>query len=129
MGFSPKSLMCVCCFVFIFMPSCADRNNLHSDSFKGQTQISSEKKRMISIVEIGDDIFSAKQKLIENGFRIKYGPKLSNAQKSKYLMIVDFGVGPGPSDYLEETLGWGGDGESPSGVIYANESGKIFRIK
>jgi hypothetical protein len=31
----------------------------------------------------------AEQKLIANGFRIKFGPKLSNAQKSKYLMIVD----------------------------------------
>jgi hypothetical protein len=84
---------------------------------------------LVIFIKIGDNIFLAEQKLIANGFRIKFGPKLSNAQKSKYLMIVDSGVSPGTSDYLEETLGCGDDGKPFSGVIYANESSRILRIK
>lgn len=81
------------------------------------------------IVRIGDNIFSAEKKLRENGYKIKFGPKLSNTQRTKYLMIIDYGVSPGPSDYFEETTGAAGDGKLYSGLIYANKSGEIFRIE
>jgi hypothetical protein len=122
-------LICSCVIIPMFSLCCVNSNPIHADSLRGKSQIRDQKQRMISVVKVGDNIFSAKKILLENGFRIKFGPKFSDPQKTEYLMIVDYGVNPGASDYLEETFGWAGDGKPFSGIIYANKSGRIFRIK
>jgi hypothetical protein len=109
--------------------SCAGNNSVHSDGFRGRAVISSEKKRLKTLVNVGDDIFKAKKKLVENGFVISYGPKLSNVQRNRYLMIVSYGVDPGPSAYVAEAMHWKGDGKPIHGTISADKSGRIFRIE
>jgi hypothetical protein len=113
----------------ILAASCTGNNSVHSDGFRGRAIINSEKKRMISLVSVGDDIFKAKKKLEENGFAISYGPKLSNVQKTRYLMIVSYGVNPGPSAYVAEAMQWKGDGKPIYGTISADKSGRIYRIE
>ena len=116
-------------FVFLVLSSCAAPSPVRSGSLTKTLRIRSERETMLSLVQVGDDIFQSKEKLKENGFNIKFGPELSNVQKSRYLMIVDYGVAPGPIATLGEALGSGGDGKPISGAIYADRSGRIFRIR
>jgi hypothetical protein len=116
-------------FTAMFALSCAGNKSVHSDGFRGRAIIDAEKARMKTLVSVGDDIFKAKKKLEENGFVISYGPKLSNVQKTRYLMIVSYGVNPGPSAYVAEAMQWKGDGKPIYGTISADKAGRIFRIE
>jgi hypothetical protein len=50
-------------------------------------------------------------------------------QKTRYLMIVSYGVNPGPSAYIAEALQWKGDGKPIYGTISADKAGRIIRIE
>lgn len=96
---------------------------------KRQKTIDNNLNEVRELVSIGDDIFEAKQKLIDAGFNIKYGPKFPTASKSYYLMIVDYGVRPNGLDTLKYTIGIEGDGKPISGEIRANQSREITNIE
>ena len=82
-----------------------------------------------SLVSVGDDIYEAKEILIENGFRIVAGPSFPTKPRDYMTMHISFGESPSTIDDLIYTmdLGWGGS--AISGLIRADPSGKITEIE
>lgn len=104
-------------------------STLHSDSISGANRINAGKEQMSAIVKVGDNIFEARDELLQNGFDIRFGPELVTVDKNQYSMTVGYGVEAGPSAYLSETMGWGRIGKSHVGVVSADNSGIIFRVE
>lgn len=109
-----KSCCRLLCF-FVLLAGCANH--------------SIERSSVRDLVNTGDDIFKAKQILINHGFKIEFGPEFTGPHRASYLMIIDYGSVPGPMSNISETMGWPGDGKSPSGVIRATRDGKIYLIE
>lgn len=84
---------------------------------------------MMELVDVGDDIFDAKETLLSNDFRIVSGPNFATADKDYYLMTVDFGVLPSTWDTIQYTIGMRGSGEPIAGIVKANSEGVITNVR
>lgn len=91
--------------------------------------IERQKEKVVAEVELGDDIFKAKEKLESAGFRIKYGPGFPTKTKRYLEMIVDYGLNPSELDALKYSYGIEGGGTPITGLIRATPEGKITRIE
>ena len=91
-------------------------------------KVASKTGEIKELIEIGDDIFEAKKKIEENGFKVTYGPDFPTASRSYYMMIIDYGVRPNASDEFRELINMPGNLKI-SGIIEADKDGKIYEIK
>jgi hypothetical protein len=96
---------------------------------KREAVVEEGKDTVASNVKIGDDIFSAKQKLEEAGLRIKYGPDFPTKSEKYLMMIVDYGARPNGLETFRYTVGFDGSDEPISGIIKATPGGEITSIE
>lgn len=102
---------------------------LVSCSLKRERIIDGQRSKVAAKVSVGDDIFGAKKRLEDDGFRIKYGPEFPTKTKKYLMMIVDYGVIPNGLETLRYSLELGVDEEPITGIIKANPDGMIFSIE
>ena len=107
-------------FIAIIVSGCAQ---------KREALIEKGKDTVVSTVEVGDDIFSAKKKLEEAGLSIKYGPDFPTKSEKYLMMIVDYSARPNGLETFKYTVGLGGNDEPITGVIKATPEGEITSIK
>lgn len=82
-----------------------------------------------AIVAVGDDIFKAKQLLIDGGFSITAGPLYPTKTESYLTMYVDYDEQPSSLSALMYSMGIGSGGSLISGVITADPDGRITEIE
>lgn len=111
----------ITCFALVFLFSCCDSNRT--------VRLDTQKKKMENEIRIGDDIYQAKDKLIEAGFKIKFGPDFPTKTKKYLMMIVDYGVTPGELETFKYTVGLEGSDKPITGIIKATPEGKITSIE
>lgn len=100
---------------------CGDSRKEKADNFRDEIQ---------NLISIGDDIFEAKEKLVDSGFSIVYGPDFQTKDRSCLLMIIDYGLQPTSLENLNYVTDlWEDDGELISGIVRADPSGRIFEIE
>lgn len=98
-------------------------------SVQRQHLIDESRKDVRNLINVGDDIYQAKERLKENGFKIKYGPDFPTKTKKYLMMIVDFGADPNLKETVAYTLG-AGEGSGPiDGIIKADPNGVITSIE
>ena len=90
--------------------------------------VEEKKEKVNAAIKIGDDIFEARDKLIEEGFKIQYGPDFPTKTRKYYMMIVDYGLVPNELDNFKYMAGIEND-KLMTGVIKADSDGKITSIK
>ena len=94
-----------------------------------KTTTEEKQERIKSKISIGDDIFLAKEKLVEMGFRIKSGPSFATNNNDYYMMVVDYGVLPNGFETFKYTVGIESNGELIDGIIKAGVDKKITNIQ
>lgn len=96
---------------------------------KQQAVVEKQKEKIAAEVDLGDDIFAAKEKLVAAGFRIKYGPDFPTKTKRYLMLIVDYGESPSKLETFKYTVGLEGSDKPITGVIKATPEGKITSIE
>jgi len=91
--------------------------------------VENSQEKIKTKISIGDDIFLAKEMLIDMGFRIQSGPKFATKNKDYYLMIVDYGALPNGFEIFKYTVGIQTEGQLINGMIKAGVDGKITSIE
>ena len=107
--------------LFALICGCGDSRKENADNFRDEIQ---------NLISIGDDIFEAKEKLVDSGFSIVYGPDFPTKDQSNLLMIIDYGLQPTSLENLNYITDlWEEDGELIFGIVRADPSGRIFEIE
>lgn len=96
---------------------------------KQQAIVEQQKEKVAAEVDLGDDIFEAKEKLETSGFRIKYGPDFPTKTEKYLMMIVDYGASPSGLETFKYTVGLEGSDKPITGIIKATPEGKITSIE
>lgn len=106
-------------FVFLVPIGCAPSSNL---------RLQDKRDRFESSVAVGDNIFEAKEKLANLGFRILSGPTFATEKQNYYLMIVDFGEPPTHFETFKYSTGVQSEGTLIHGLVKADAKGTITVI-
>lgn len=115
--------------IYVAIPIALVFGMISSCSVLRDQKFESNTKEVKGLIEVGDDIFEAKKKLEESGFKIKAGPVFATKNKDYYSMLVDYGLQPNAWEKMKLAAGLPGIDKSLSGVIEADKDGKIYKIE
>lgn len=91
-------------------------------------RVKTKRRLLKNTIELGDNIFEAKETLISEGFSIQFGPDFPTANKDYYLMVVDFGEKPNVAETAKYVTGISGSDRSITGVVKADKDGTITAV-